>query len=433
MPDSMPERPRVPIYEPGQRMLEKTLKNGVRLLVQEQRTGPTVVGVAALRMGARYETDETAGLHEVLARSMITGTSRSSASEFAVRVQGNNATLDASVGADVGQISILSDREHAEAAAALLADVVLAPSLPDTSFEAFRTRATNEAVNRSHSPLPAAFAEFLSTMHAGTPYRRGAKDLVPVLVESRRADIVALHKKLTVGGNLTVLFVGNFDGKRLLATLEKAFASAPAGPAVAPVGSETQPLATDTLLVQDRSWVAHACVVGYPAPGYADADFPAFAIIDSYLRAEDRSPITYWMPTRGDAVSPGVVLTTPPARGSIAVYFGSTPEKVGAARDTVVSVFQRLRTEPLERGDWSVHLKRVQNGFFNKQEDPMVRARMISRYAAQDLPLDYPQQFEAKLLKLTPEDVRAAADRWLTHSCQVILGPRAATSGDAKP
>jgi zinc protease len=433
MPDSMPERPRVPIFDPGQPMLEKTLKNGVRLLVQEQRTGPGVAGVAALRMGARYEKDDGAGLGELLARTMITGTSRSSASDFVVRVQGNNATFDASVGSDVAQLSILSDREHVEGAAALLADVVLAPALADTSFDAARIRAINEATAASQSPLPSAFAEFLAVFYAGTPYHRASKDLVPVLAESRRSDIAALHKRVAVGGNITVLFVGNFDGKKVMAQLEKAFAAAPAGPAMPPAGPEPQPLASDTLIVLERPWVANACVVGYPAPGYADPDFPAFLIIDSYLRAEDRSPILFWMPTRGDAVTPGVVYTTPPTRGSIAVYFGSTKERTAAARDTVVAVVQRLRTEALERGDWSVHLRRVQNGFFHKQEDPMVRAKMISRYAAQGLPLDYPQQLEAKLLKLTPEDVRAAADRWLLHSCQVILGPASANSGDAKP
>ena len=77
-------------------------------------------------------------------------------------------------------------------------------------------------------------------------------------------------------------------------------------------------------------------------------------------------------------------------------------------------------------------LKRVQDGYFSKQGEPAVRARSLGRYAAQGLSLDYPRQFETALLKLTPEDVRAAAERWFTYSCQVILGPPLAPSGDVK-
>jgi zinc protease len=432
IPDSLPERPRVPVYDPGEPVLEKTLKNGVRILVQEQRTIYTVAGVVGFRMGTRYETDETSGLGNILLQTMIAGTSKSSASDFHVRTTGNNAKLEASVGADIGQIVIQSDREHASGAAALLADIALYPSLADSSFEAARVRATSDATFAAESPLPSAFGIFLNVMHAGTPYRRLPQGLVSAITQARRSDLVALHRKVAAGSNMTVVFVGNMDGKKILAQLEKAFAPAPPGPILEPAGPEPTPLAADTVVTQERPWVAHAYVVGYSAPGYKDPDFPAFAMIDSYLRADDRSPITYWMANREDAVSPGVVWTLFPVRGSICVYFGATSEKFTAARDTVISVLQRLRTEPFDKGEWTVQLKRVQDGYFFQQREPAVRARTIARYASQGLSMDYPRQFETALLKLTPEDVRAAADRWFTHSCQVILGPRVAPSGDIK-
>ncbi len=433
IPDSLPERPRVPVYEPGQPLFEKVLKNGVRIIVQEQRTVYTVAGVVSFRMGTRYETEETSGLGNVLLQTMIAGTSKSSGSDFHVRMRGTNSKIEASVGADVGQITIQTDREHAAGAAALLSDITLYPSLPDSSFEAARVRATGDATFAAESPLPSAFGHYLAAMHAGTPYQRLPQGLVSTIAEARRSDIVALHQKISVGGNTTVVFVGNVDGKKLLAQLEKAFAPATVGAAIEPAGPEPTPLAADTLITQERPWLAHAYVVGYPAPGYKDPDFPAFAMIDSYLRSEDRSPITYWMATREDAVSPGVVWTLFPVRGSMCVYFGATAEKFAAARDTVLSVLQRLRTEPLDKGEWTVQLKRVQDGYFSKQGEPPVRARNLGRYASQGLPLDHPRQFETALLKLTPEDVRAAAERWFTHSCQVILGPPLAPSGDVKP
>lgn len=433
IPDSLPERPRVPTYDPGLPFLEKTLKNGVHLMVQEQRTVFFVAGVAAIRMGTRYETEEASGLGNVLLQTMVRGTSKSSDSDFLVRLRGNNATLDAGIGTDVGEVSIGTDRDHAAGAAAILADVVLSPALADTTFEAERVRASNDATFAAESPIPAAYGQFLAAMYGGTPYERHLQGLVSAIAQARRSDIVALHKKVTVGGNLTIVFIGNVEGKKLMSQLEKLFAAAAPGPAIEPAGPEPTPLAADTLIVKEKPWLAHACVIGYPAPGYADPDYPAFAMIDSYLRSEDRSPITYWMQVREDAVSPGIAFTLNPVRGSIAVYFGATTEKLAAARDTSLAVLDRLRTVPLEKGEWTVQLKRVQNGFFFKQDDPLTRARMIARYVSQGQSVDYPRQFETALLKLTPEDVRAAAERWLTHSCQVYMGPPVAPPGDEKP
>ncbi|HEU4726207.1 MAG TPA: insulinase family protein [Candidatus Eisenbacteria bacterium] len=433
VPDSLPERPRVPIYDPGQPVLEKVLKNGVRILVQEQRTSQNVAGVVAFRMGVRYETEETAGLGNMLLQAMLGGTTKSSASDFHVRLRGTNSKLSASVGADVGQIVIETDREHAAGAATLLADIALFPSLPDTVVEAVRVRATSDATFAAESPLPSAFGQFLSTMCMGTPYQRIPQGLVTAIAQARRSDLLALHKRVSAGGNMTFVFVGNVDGKRLLAQLEKSLAAATAGPALEPSGPELTPLASDMSVTQQRPWLAHAVVIGYPAPGYLDPDFAAFAMIDSYLRSEDRSPIVYWMANREDAVSPGVVWSLFPTRGFLAVFFGATTEKLPAARDTTLAVLQRLRVEPLDKGEWTVQLKRVQDGYFFKQNEPVVRAKMLANYAAQGLPLDFPSRFETALLKLKPEDVRLAAERWFTHSCQVVLGPPPAPAGDGKP
>lgn len=434
LPENLPERPRVPIYDPGLPFQEKVLKNGVRIMVQEQRTVSNVAGVVAVRMGTRYEDEETSGLGALLLQTMIRGTSKSTPADFVVRVRGNSATFAVESGPDVGFITLATDREHAMGAAALLSDVVLYPALADTAFESARVAAGTNASYDAESPISVAYGEFIAAMYAGTPYTRPIHGLVLPISQARRSDMVSLHRKLFAGGNITIVFVGNLDARKVLAQLEKAFAPAAPGPALAPAGPEPSPLAADTVVVKERPWRANACVIGFPAPGYTDPDYPAFAMIHSFLEAEDRSPIVYWMANREDAVSPGVIYALLPKRSALAVYFGATSEKLTTARDTTLAVLQRLRTEPLEKGEWTVQLKRVQNGYFFKQEEPLRRAKMIARYVSQGLGADYPARFEAALLKLTPEDVRAAADRWLTHSCQVYVGPPpSAVVGDAKP
>jgi predicted Zn-dependent peptidase len=422
---NVPARPRVPIYDPGQPVQRKVLKNGVRLLVQEQRTSDRVAGVVGLRMGTLYETDLESGSSQVLLRSLTAGTEGRTPVQLQLELIAAGADLDASAGPDLGQISIVTTREQTSKAAALLADVTLRPSFPDTSFESARAQYLQKASDEVESPLPATYAIFLRTMYRGSPLERPAFGQVRSLAETRRSDVVSLYKKFFVGGNLTVCFVGNFDGKKLMDQLEKSFKDVPPGDPPKPEGSDPVPLPADTVVTEERPIRACSLTYGFPAPGYDDPDHAAFLIIDSYLRSGDRSPITFWLPERRLATGVGILYPRYPRRSSIAIYLGATTANWKAARDTVAAVMARLKTEPLDEAEWNVHLRRVQNAFFNEQSNPIVRARDLTRYEAQGVGADYPQRFESKLLTLKPEDVRDAAARWMTHAVEVSLTPPA--------
>src|SRR5439155_21043429 len=112
-----------------------------------------------------------------------------------------------------------------------------------------------------------------------------------------------------------------------------------------------------------------------------------------------------------------------PQRSSLAGYLTTRLAKLSAARDTVSAVLGRVRTQPLDEGEWTEQLKRVQNGTFASQNDPLVRARSMSQFEVAGVGYDYPRRFEESLLKLNPESVRAAAERWFTHSCEATVTP----------
>jgi len=124
-----------------------------------------------------------------------------------------------------------------------------------------------------------------------------------------------------------------------------------------------------------------------------------------------------------------VIYAPYPKRSSMAVYLAAPPAGFDAARDTVINVMTRLRTVPLDDTEWQAQLKRVQNNQFLNQNDPMNRARSMSQFEAAGVGYDFPRRFEESLLKLDTEAVRAAAERWFTHSCEAVLSP---PKGDSK-
>jgi len=420
-----PAKPRVPIYDPGAPVLKKVLKNGLTILVQEQRTSERVAGAVAVRMGTIYESDDDAGRGQVLIKSILSGTETKSPAELALRLLAADAQLASGAGPDLGQITISCKREGAEAAVDLLSEIALHPSFPDTAVDASRQRALTAAADQNENPLRASYTLFLGPMYKGSPLARPIAGTVSGIADCRRKDVVELYKKYFVGGNMCVCFVGNFDGKKIMARLEKAYAKTPAGKPLEPVPGDPVPLAADTTVTGERDLMAPVMTFGFPAPGYDHADYPAFKIIESYLASADRSPIALWMPQSGLAGSVGVLYAPYPKRSSMAVYLTTRTDKLQAARDTVDAVMGRLATQPLDEGEWTEQLKRVQNGTFANQSDPLVRARAMSQFEASGVGYDFHRRFELSLLKLNAEAVRAAAQRWFTHSVDAqITGVR---------
>jgi predicted Zn-dependent peptidase len=415
--------PRVPIYDTGAPVQKKVLKSGLTILVQEQRTSERVAGAVAVRMGTVYETDEDAGRGQILIKSMIAGTETKSSTELALRLLAADARLESGAGPDLGLVSISTKREQVDPAIDLLTEVVLHPSFPDTAVDATRQRALTAAADQNENPVRASYSAFLTSMFRGSPLARPVAGTVSGLAGCRRKDVAALYKKYFVGGNMVVCFVGNFDGKKVMARLEKAFISAPAGKRLDPVPGDPVPLEADTTITAERDMLAPVMTFGYAAPGYLDPDYPAFKIIESYLAAPDRSPVTLWMPQTGLAASVGILYPPYPKRSSIAVYLTAAPNRIQAARDTVDAVLGRLKTQPLDDGEWAEQLKRVQNGTFANQSDPLVRARSMSQYEVAGAGYDYLRRFELGLLGLNVEAVRAAAQRWFTHSCASFITP----------
>jgi hypothetical protein len=93
-------------------------------------------------------------------------------------------------------------------------------------------------------------------------------------------------------------------------------------------------------------------------------------------------------------------------------------------------VLGRLKTQAPDDEEYAEQLKRVQDGTFASQSDPLFRARSMSQFEVAGAGYDFHRRFEQALLGLNAERVRAAAEHWLTHSCQSTIGP---VKSESKP
>ncbi|MEO1962604.1 MAG: insulinase family protein, partial [Cycloclasticus sp.] len=79
---------------------EKVLKNGLKVLVKEDRRAPVMVSQVWYKVGASYEHDGITGLSHVLEHMMFQGTQNLKPGEFSKIIAENGGRENAFTGAD---------------------------------------------------------------------------------------------------------------------------------------------------------------------------------------------------------------------------------------------------------------------------------------------------------------------------------------------
>ena len=114
---------------------EKTLPNGLKVVVVPRNQIPLVTMTLGIKQGAFSEDPATPGVASTAASLITQGTQNFTSKQLAEELERHAISLGGSVGADVGAISASALTEQAERAVKLLAEVVLRPTFPQPEFK----------------------------------------------------------------------------------------------------------------------------------------------------------------------------------------------------------------------------------------------------------------------------------------------------------
>src|ERR1041385_6446946 len=131
---------------------ESQLDNGLRVLLVENPSIPTVSMNASILAGARYDTDEKAGLAIMASRLLDEGTQTRSSLEIAEAIEsvGGAIETDGSSERIVASAGVL--KKDIDLGLDLLADILMHPAFPDEFVEKEKERTLSEIASAKDRP-----------------------------------------------------------------------------------------------------------------------------------------------------------------------------------------------------------------------------------------------------------------------------------------
>ena len=406
---------------------EKTLANGLRVIVLERPALPLLSAKFVVRSGSEADPPKLSGLAKLTGDLLTKGTATRTAPEIARQVESLGATLEVETAWDAIQIQLKTLSPNASAAFEILADFVRNPKFAPEEIDRQRRQTLDELRVEWETPAPVARAVAARAVLGTSPYAYPPNGTLASLPRVKRDDLIALHRRNFVPANALIVMAGNVTADEGFALADRTFGDwtagdAPARPQASPTGQKPRAILID---------LPHAgqAAVYFAALSLARTDtaFTIAEVTNAVLGTGYSSRLNQEIRLKR-GLSYGVQSRLRASRefGLFAAACQTKNESAAEVVRVIQTELKRLATEPVPP-DYLAARKAVLTGDFSRElETNEGYVNRIVELALHNLPLDALAHRIERIDAVTAEEIgTCAADHFLPDNMTVIVVGRA--------
>lgn len=402
------------------------LDNGMVVYLLEDHELPLVTITATIQTGGWLDPQDKIGLAELTGIVMRTGgTQRMTPEQVDEELDRVAAFISVDIGVESGSAMLDVLKKDLDRGLQIFADILRAPAFESGRVELAKLQAIEEIRRRQDQPGSIAGREFAKLLYGPThPYAR--ESTVESVSRITRKDLAAFHARTVHPNGIILGVTGDFEKSDLLARLRHVFGSwnpgkvqpivlQPAADGAEREGTEGKPSRKVVRLVVKETTQTHLRV-GHLSIKENDPDYPALTILNDILGGGSfRSRLFKDIRSQaGWAYSVGSrLLTGVRAQGA---WYMSAETKLTSTRDVIdrlMADLTRLQEQPVTDKELEEAKEAFVNSFVFSFASPSSIVSRLIELEYDGLPKDFLQQLRDKVVKLTKEDMLAAARRHL--------------------
>jgi zinc protease len=417
------ERPAVGPERPFQLAprVEKTLPNGLRVIVTRQTAIPKVSITLTVLSGYSSDPADLTGLASMTADLIQEGTRTRSSRQIRREVFGMGGSLSAAASQEYTSISVRGLSEFAPRLMELTADVAMNPTIPEDEIAILKQQHLQAVSQQKASPQFLANRTFRTALFGQHPYAR-TSETEASLKAMDRAKLAGFHRDHYRPNNAFLLIVGAIDPDAMIAAAEKAFGGWARGEVVAPAYPAPPVLSGRRVyFVQRPNSIQSSIAVGNIAIKRSDPRWYELTLANTiYGGAFNSRIVRNIREEKGYTYSPQSAMT---GFGNAGFYRFSADVRNEVTGPTLNEVFMEIYKMRAEGSDGAElqGAKSYLRGIFPIQTATQTGlSATLNNVYVFGLPKDYPETFRAKIAAVTPEQVKNGAATLLGSENSVI-------------
>jgi zinc protease len=409
--------------------VERTLANGLRVIVAKSSDLPLVTADLTIKTGAWADPPGLAGAAGMTADMLTEGTGTRSAREVARQVETLGATLESGAGLEASSVTLNVMPDKLTVAMPIMADVARNPAFAQQELDRQR-QLTLDSLSVAYQE-PGQLAGFATAplIFAGTPFGHvpgGTPDSLPRL---KPEDLAAIHQAWFRPDNAILVFTGDIAPPEAFALAERAFGDWPRPGAPLPEPPAIRPNPTPRAIAIDVPGTGQASVnVVKPGIRRSDPDYYTGVVANTVLGGGYSARLNEEIRIkRGLSYGANSGLSANRTTGSFRASAQTKNQSASEVLDLIRSEMKKLAAAPPAADELTARKSVLVGSFGRSLATTGGLADILGTYALYGVPLDEITRYTAKVDAVTPSQVQAFAGRLLNPDDASVI-----VAGDAK-
>jgi zinc protease len=409
------------VAEAKGKTVTRTLPNGIRVVLEPDDSNPVLSFRVACLGGKRYETKETEGITNYIARMLTKGAGTLNEDEISRNIEDMGGRLKGFSGYDSFGLSASFFSRHLDEGLGLLALIYAEPSFPKDKLERERELIINRIKTETDRPVAFAINQLNETIYKRHPYGFDKEGTLETVAGFTREDLRQTYENYAVPANTVITGVGEMDTEKALAKITELFGKLPARPFDPPEIPKEEPITSvEDKVVRIPRAKAHL-VIGFRGTTLKDEERYPLEVLNNvlagqggrlFLELRDKESLAYTVTSFvRNGMDPGV----------FAFYIACDASKVDQALSSLHREIEGVRDAQIGEEE----LKRAINNLIGNHrislQSTWSRAENTVLNTLYGLGYDYNKEFERKIAEVSAPAVMDAARKFLDPARCVVV------------
>jgi zinc protease len=408
---------------------EKTLANGLKVIVARSSDLPLVSADLTLRTGGWADPQGLAGAFGMTADMLTQGTRTRSAREIAQQTEALGATLESGASLEASSVTLNVMPDKLDVAMAIMADVVRNPAFAAEELERQRAQSLDGLRVAYQEPGQVSAYAAAPVVFAGTAFGHVATGTPASLAKLKPADLAALHKTWFRPDNAILVLTGDITAEQGFALAEKAFGgwARPAQPM--PAAPAIVPQARPRAIAIDLPGTGQAAVnLAKSGIARSDPDYYPGIVANTLLGGGYSSRLNLEIRVkRGLSYGASSNLAANRSTGSFRAAAQTKNETAVQVMDLIVEQMTSMAAAPASMDELTARKSNLVGSYGRRLATTNGLADILGNLALYGVPLDEITRYTTRVEAVSPAQVQAFAARVMDPAKASVI-----VAGDVK-
>ncbi len=405
-----PPAPAVPINLAVATPAERTLPNGLRVIVSPDRDLPLVTANMVVEAGGAADPAGRPGVANLTASLITKGTATRSATRVAQEIEALGGELGAGAGYDGSQLTLTVKSDQLDPAMTVFADVARNPVFAAEELDRARRQSLDDLEVAMSDPGELAAFAAARLVYGDAPYGAPLGGTKTSLAAITTADVNAYHRSAWRPDNATLILTGDLTAEEGFALAQKLFGDwRGAAGAAAPTPAPNVAVAPRIIAIDLPQSGQAAVAVTRPGLRRADPAYYPTLVANNVLGGGYSSRLNQEIRIKR-GLSYGA-RSSVAFRREVGPLVASTQTKNESAVevvDLVIAELRRLGVETIGAPELAARQAVVIGGFGRTLETTEDYAGLLGNLALYQVDLSEVGRYVGRVTAVTPEQIQAA-------------------------